>query len=91
MLKILGIIPVLSNDGKKHVIAKLSVASDSELATELDEYIFEEGSTAWDISTGKTYGLAGGTWYDQNPTPETPDDSEPADNTPADNEPAEEG
>ena len=76
MLKILGFIPVLSNDGKRHCIAELSVASSSELATELDDYIFEEGSTAWDISTGDMYGLAGGTWYEQNATPETPDTPE---------------
>lgn len=91
MLKILEFKASLSNDGKQHGIAKLSVAEYSELATEIDNFVFEEGSTAWEISTGKTYGLAGGTWYDQNPTPETPDDSEPADNTPADNEPVEEG
>lgn len=88
MLRILEIKPVLSNDGKSHVIAKLSVAAESELNTELDDYVFEEGSTAWEISTGKTYGLAGGTWYDQNPTPETPDDNEPADNTHDNNEEA---
>jgi len=42
------------------------VASSSELATETDNYAFEEGSIAWDITNGDFYGLVGGSWVKQN-------------------------
>ena len=65
MLKVRSIIQEGVTEGKIIGMAEISVASSSELATSTDNYIFTEGSIAWDISTGTFYGLAGGTWYAQ--------------------------
>ena len=66
MVTIRDYVQKVSNDDKKHIIAEISVASSSELVTELDDYAFEEGSIAWDITNGDFYGLVGGSWVKQN-------------------------
>ncbi len=67
MLKIRKFTEEINNDTtKKHGVAEISVASSSELATETDNYAFEEGSIAWDITNGDFYGLVGGSWVKQN-------------------------
>ena len=66
MLKILEFTEEMSSDTeKKHIRALISVSSSSDLATETAEYVFTEASIAWDISTGKIYGLTGGSWVEQ--------------------------
>ena len=66
MLKILNMVEEVNADTtKKHIRAEISVSSSSDLATEVENYVFEEGSIAWDISTGKIYGLTGGSWVEQ--------------------------
>lgn len=66
MLKILEFTEEASSDTeKKHIRAVISVSSSSELATYTDNYVFAEASIAWDISTGKIYGLTGGSWVEQ--------------------------
>ena len=66
MLKILEYVKELSSDTEKeHIRALISVSSSSDLATETDQYVFEEASIAWDISTSKIYGLVGGSWVEQ--------------------------
>ena len=67
MVKIRKFTEELSNDKEKtHGIAEISVASSSELVTETENYVFEEGSIAWDITNGDFYGLVGGSWVKQN-------------------------
>ena len=68
MLKVRNIIQEGTSNGKIVGIAEISVASSSELATSNGNYIFTEGSIAWDISTGDFYGLVGSTWTKQNDT-----------------------
>lgn len=66
MLKILSFVEEINSDTKKkHIRAEISVASSSELVTETENYVFEEGSIAWDISAGKIYGLTSGSWVEQ--------------------------
>lgn len=66
MLKILEFVEESSSDTeKKHIRAMISVSSTSDLATSTDNYVFEEASIAWDISTGKIYGLTDGSWVEQ--------------------------
>ena len=66
MLKILEFTEEMASDTeKKHIRALISVSSSSDLATETAEYVFTEASIAWDISTGKIYGLTGGSWVEQ--------------------------
>lgn len=66
MLKILNMVEEINADTtKKHIRAEISVASSSELVTETANYVFEEASIAWEISTGKIYGLTGGSWVEQ--------------------------
>lgn len=66
MLKILEFTEEMSSDTeKKHIRAMISVSSSSDLATSTDDYVFTEASIAWDISTGKIYGLTGGSWVEQ--------------------------
>lgn len=66
MLKILESIEEVSSDTqKKHIRAEISVGSSSELDTETGNYVFTDGSIAWDISTGDFYGLSGGEWINQ--------------------------
>ena len=66
MLKILEFVEESSSDTeKKHIRAMISVSSSSDLATYTDNYVFEEASIAWDISTGKMYGLTDGSWVEQ--------------------------
>ena len=67
MIKILSFVEEINSDTtKKHVRAEISVSSNSDLATELGDYAFEEGSIAWDITNGDFYGLVGGSWVKQN-------------------------
>lgn len=66
MLKILNMVEEINADTtKKHIRAEISVSSSSELVTEVENYVFEEGSIAWEISAGKIYGLTGGSWVEQ--------------------------
>ena len=66
MLKVLEFVKELSSDTEKeHIRALISVSSSSDLATYTDDYVFTEASIAWDISTGKVYGLTGGSWVEQ--------------------------
>ena len=67
MLKILNMVEEINADTtKKHIRAEISVSSSSELVTEVENYVFEEGSIAWDITNGDFYGLVGGSWVKQN-------------------------
>ena len=68
MLKVRSFVQEGTKNGKMVGVAEISVASSSELATSNGNYIFTEGSIAWDISTGDFYGLEGGTWHKQNDT-----------------------
>lgn len=55
-------------DGRDVVIAKIAVASASELPspTGIPKLRLHEGSKAWDISNGDEYGMiANGTWNKQ--------------------------
>ena len=54
-----------SDTEKKHIRAEISVGSSSELDTQTGNYVFTDGSIAWDISTGDFYGLSGGEWINQ--------------------------
>lgn len=65
-MKILEYIEEITADAeKKHIRALISVDSSSELVTETADYVFTTASIAWDISTGKIYGLTGGSWVEQ--------------------------
>lgn len=67
MLKILNMVKEVNADTtKEHIRAEISVSNSSELVTEVDNYVFEEGSIGWDISEGDFYGLTGGSWVKQN-------------------------
>ena len=65
MVKILSLHSEGTKDGKIQARCEISVASSSELVTEIENTAFTEGSIAWDISTGDFYGLAGGSWMKQ--------------------------
>lgn len=65
MVKIRSFVPEFSMDGKKHGVAEISVSDSSELVTELGEYVFTEGTIAWDIENGDFYGLKGSEWVKQ--------------------------
>lgn len=66
MLKVLEFVEEASTDTeKKHIRAMISVSSSSELVAETENYVFSDASLAWDISTGKIYGLSEGSWVEQ--------------------------
>ena len=61
-------IRVDSTTGKEVIRAVISVATSSELPskTGIDNTILDEGSRAWDISTGDEYGFTNdGQWHKQ--------------------------
>lgn len=65
MLIIRNFVAVMGGGDKQPIRAEISIASESELVAETDTYIFADGSIAWDITTGKFYGITGGVWYAQ--------------------------
>lgn len=65
MLKVRNFISEGTREGKLYGMAEISVDSSSELSTSTNNYIFSDGSIAWEITTGTFYGLSGGQWYAQ--------------------------
>lgn len=67
MILLRSYMEVISNDGKKHIVAELDVDSASELPSqEYSDYYLHMGSIAHDISTGDIYSInSAGTWYNQ--------------------------
>lgn len=53
-------------DGYKYARAEIQIDSADELTTSFRDYVFVQGSIAWDISTGDFYALdSEGTWHKQ--------------------------
>lgn len=65
MLIIRNFVAVMGGGDKQLIRAEISIEDESELVPETDTYIFADGSIAWNIKTGKFYGIAGGVWYKQ--------------------------